>query len=313
MKQVHRSRQAAVQLKNIDLNLLVVLDDLHTTRSTTTTARRLGRTQSAISHALARLRDVFDDPLFVRSGRALAPTATALALAGPLHELLERTQTLVQTGASFDAARLARTFTMASTDFFDTVVLPRALPALLREAPSTSVATRFVADAIEPLLLSRELDVGFGTRFRRQPALVVEDVGDDELVLLARTGHPALRRGLDLDTFVGLDHVLVAPRGLPGSPIDTLLEARGRARRVAVRTSSFGAAAHLVATTDLVTSLPSRFAKALARRDPVKAVPLPFTAPRYTFSLAWARVAEDDPAHAWFRQHILAAARAALR
>jgi DNA-binding transcriptional LysR family regulator len=141
MKQVHRSRQAAVQLKNIDLNLLVVLDDLHTTRSTTTTARRLGRTQSAISHALARLRDVFDDPLFVRSGRALAPTATALALAGPLHELLERTQTLVQTGASFDAARLARTFTMASTDFFDTVVLPRALPALLREAPSTSVAS----------------------------------------------------------------------------------------------------------------------------------------------------------------------------
>jgi DNA-binding transcriptional LysR family regulator len=313
MKKVHRTRQAAVQLKNIDLNLLVILDDLHKTRSTTTTARRLGRTQSAISHALGRLRDVFDDPLFVRSGRAFAPTATATALAGPLRELLERTQALLQTGATFDVARLARTFTMASTDFFDTVVLPSALPALLREAPTVSVATRFLADAIEPLLLSGELDVGFGTRFRPQPALVVEEVGDDELVLLLRRGHPALRRRIDLDAFVGLDHVLVAPRGLPGGPVDALLEVRGRSRRVAVRTASFSAAAHLVATTDLVTSLPSRFAKALGRREPLTSVRLPFPAPRYTFSLAWARLAEDDPAHAWFRRHVLAAARAALR
>lgn len=314
MKRVHAKRQA-IELKNIDLNLLVVLDEVVRARSTTMAARRLGRTQSAVSHALSRLRDVFGDPLFVRSGRALIPTPLCEALRAPLIDLLDRTRALVEVGAAFDASRLARTFTVASTDFFDSVLWPRALGPILDDAPLVNVTTRAIADNLEVALANRDADIGFTTRAITQASVVTAEVGSDELALVLRKGHKALARfarggraDVDVAAYAALDHVLVVPRGLPGSPVDTLLEARGLRRRVVLRTPSFAAAARLIAESDIVTAMPARFAAALAAREPIAIVPLPFVPPRFTFTAAWSRAVDEDPAHQWFRRHLLAAA-----
>src|SRR5262249_12523893 len=135
------------QLAQVDLNLLVVLDDLLRSRSTTVTAKRLGRTQSAVSHALARLRAMFDDPLLIRAGSVLKPTASAERMQAPLRDALLHAAALV-TGSStaFEPARVDRTFIIACADYAEVILMPRLLPVLRRQAPGVDVVTRFLGD-----------------------------------------------------------------------------------------------------------------------------------------------------------------------
>lgn len=303
MKDVHHVAAA-------DLNLLVVLDELLRTRSTTLAARRLGRTQSAVSHALSRLRDTFADPLFVRAGATLRPTHVAESLATPVRELLERAETLLsRSNEAFDPKRIERTFVLAGTDYAEMLILPRLIPILRREAPGIDLVTRFLGDEVERAIQAREVDVAFGARLRALSGVARDDVRTDPMVVVLRRGHPATRRRLTPESFAALDHVLVTPRGLPGSAMDSALESLGLSRRVVLRLPHFAAAAHVVARTDLVVMMPAGFAE-LVRRDAglvTLATPVPIAA--FTFAIAYAAAAENDPAHRWFRQQVVAIGR----
>lgn len=298
-----------VQLHTLDLNLLLVLDALLRTASATQAARQLGRTQSAVSHSLQRLREMFGDPLFVRVGARLRPTPRAEALRGPLAELLERTTALLST-PSFDPARLERTFHVASTDVIDAAVLPALVPALAREAPQVAVATRMGVLDLELALQQRELDLAIVTTLRSTAGLTLEPLFDDQLALVLRRRHPALRAPIGPDVYCALRHVLVAPRGLPGSPVDDALALKGRQRFLALRTTSFTAALRVVATSDLVTALPSRFARLAPRA--VVTRPLPVGVAPFRFRLAWSAALDTDPAHRWFRGRLRDALLAAF-
>jgi DNA-binding transcriptional LysR family regulator len=292
---------------------LVVLAELLRTRSTTATAKRLGRTQSAVSHALARLRAQFDDELFVRAGAALQPTARAAAMIEPLERVLQGARSLVsQSGVAFDPARLERTFVLGGTDMSDVVILPRLVPMLLREAPGVSIWSRAPGDLVERAIQEREVDLVMGTRFRPLAGLVQQRIGELSMVSVLRAGHPSLRAPLDLDAFLALDHVLVTPRNLPGSPVDDALEAMGRTRRVVLRLPHFTAAAFVVAQTDLVISLPRPFAEAMARSTPLAIVPLPLDLPPFAFAVAFHEAYSLDPAHRWFRERFVDVARETL-
>ena len=294
-------------LAAVDLNLLVVLDELLRHRSTTKVARRLGRTQSAVSHALARLRSTFHDPLFVRAGAALRPTASAEALAAPLRAVLDAAEALLSgTRAAFDPARLERTFVIGGTDYAEIVLLPRLLPALRREAPAVSLVTRFLGDDVDRAMKTRELDLAFGASLRALPGITVRKVVDVPMVVLLRRGHPVLRGRLTARRYAALEHVLVTPRGLPGSAVDSALEPLGLARRVLLRVPHFAAAAVVVAHTDLVVTMPADFATGLARRLGLVTRPVPFPLPPSTFFLGYSSTYEDDVAHRWFRERVLA-------
>ncbi len=298
-----------VHLPALDLNLLLVLDVLLRTASATQAARQLGRTQSAVSHSLQRLRELFDDPLFVRVGGRLRPTPRAEELRGPLAELTERAGALFA-ARSFDPARLERVFRLASTDLIDAAVLPDLLPRLGKEAPRVALVTRLGVVELELALQQRELDLAVVTTLRSAAGLTLEPLFEDRLALVLRRRHPALRGPLDLDTYCALRHVLVAPRGLPGSPVDDALAARRRQRFLALRTTSFTAALRVVASSDLVTALPSRFARAAHRA--VVTRPLPLAVPPFRFHLAWSAALDADPAHRWFRSALRAALLAAF-
>lgn len=300
-----------VHLPSLDLNLLVVLDALLREGSGTRAARRLGRTQSAVSHALGRLRDVFGDPLFIRVGPALRPTPRADALRAPLADLLDRTVGLLGGADELDPRRLERTFVVGSTDLLDNTALPGLLTALAEEAPHVSVTTRTVGDHLERALQQREVDVAFVTHLETQAGLGGEDLFDDVLHLMLRRGHPALKKPITLDVYCALSHVLVAPKGGDRGPIDQALADLGRQRHITLRTPSFTAALRVVAATDLVVALPARFARTAPRSVVVKKLPLPDLG--HTFRLAWSLALEHDAGHRWFRGQLRRAVLGAYR
>ena len=298
------------QIAHVDLNLLVVLDELLRVRSTTLAARRLGRTQSAVSHALGRLRAMFKDPLFVRAGATLRPTSRAEEMQGALRDVLAHTEAIVtRSGASFDPSRLERTFVVAGTDYAEIVLMPRLMPLLRREAPGVAVVTRFVGDDLERVIQSREVDLGYGTRFRNVAGLVEEPIGHEEMRAILRRNHPALKKRLTAKDYAALDHVLVTPRGLPGGSVDDALAPLGLTRRVVLRMPHFAAAALIVAQTDLVVTLPAGFAVHMAKRLGLVAVPLPFVMPGFTFAIAYSASYADDAGHRWFRARVVASAQ----
>jgi DNA-binding transcriptional LysR family regulator len=298
------------ELAQADLNLLVVLEDLLRSRSTTVTAKRLGRTQSAVSHALGRLRTTLRDPLFIRGGSVLKPTARAERMQRPLRDLLLHASALVAgSSAAFEPARIDRTFVVACADYAEVILMPRLVPAVRRRAPGVDVVTRFLGDDFDRAAQAREVDLAYGTGFRSLSGTVVEPVGHDDLVLLMRRGHPALRQRLTVRRYAALDHVLVAPRGLPGSPVDRALERLGMSRRVVLRMPHFAAATVIVSKTDLVVTLPEGLGREVGKGLGLVSVPLPLAVPGFTFSIGYSSSFVDDPAHRWFRLEVLAAAR----
>jgi DNA-binding transcriptional LysR family regulator len=289
-----------MELHDVDLGLLPVLHELLRTRSTTLTAKRLGCTQSSASHALARLRAQFGDPLLVRVGRSLSPTRFAEELAPRLEAALGEVAGLFMARPAFSVATLERSFGFAGTDFSELLILPRLVRRLTREAPGVDLVCAAVGADVERRLQEREVDLAFGTQFRERAGLVVKKVAEDELVLLLRKGHPKSAR-LDLARYAALGHVLVAPRGSAGGAVDLALEALGKTRRVVVRVGHFATAASLVADTDLVTAMPRSYAMAMQARLAVVVRPLPLDVPRFAFTLAWNEQLSRDPAHRWFR------------
>jgi DNA-binding transcriptional LysR family regulator len=296
-------------LAQVDLNLLMVLDELLRSRSTTIAAKRLGRTQSAVSHSLARLRATFDDPLLLRAGAVLEPTARAERMQAPLREVLLRAAALVDgSSGAFDPTRIERTFVVACTDYAEVTLMPRLLPVLRRQAPGVDVVTRYLGDEFDRAVQSREVDLAYATRFRALSGIVVKPVRSESLVLLVRRGHPALGRRMSVRRYAALDHVLVAPRGLPGSAVDTALESLGLTRRVVLRMPHFTAAAVVVSKTDLVVTLPEGLAREVAPGLGLVSVPVPFAISGFTFSVGYSSGFEDDAAHRWFRERVVEAA-----
>lgn len=296
-------------LAQVDLNLLVVLEDLLRSRSTTVTARRLGRTQSAVSHSLARLRETFGDRLFFRAGSTLQPTAMAERLEGPLRELLLQARAVTfGKAAPLDPARIERTFVVACADYAEVTIFPRLLPVLRRDAPGIDIVTRFHGNESDRAAQTREVDLAYGARFRALSGLVVQAIGPAKMIVLLRKGHPALSRRLTARRYADLAHVAVMPRGLPGSPADDALDLLGLRRRVVLRTQHFASAAVIVARTDLVVTLPESIARELGRTLGLVSVPVPFPLADVGFEIGFSATLEHDPAHRWFRTRFREAA-----
>jgi DNA-binding transcriptional LysR family regulator len=286
----------------LDLNLLVTLDALLAERSVTRAARRLGVTQPAVSHRLRALRERLGDPLLVGSRRDLVLTERAKAIAGPLGQALASARSALEAGVSFDPARTERSFVMSTSDLGEVVVVPRVLEFLRAEAPGVKVVIRKMPSDPGEQLASGALELVVGAPLPPQAGLVRQVVGYDDLVVLAREGHPALRRGkVSLASFVEAAHVLVDTGVVPGSVVDAELERRGLRRRVAVQVAHFVAAPFLVARSDLLATVGRSFARAFCEHMPLVAAPHPLELRGYDAIMTWHERSRNDPAHRWFR------------
>lgn len=299
-----------MEVGEVDLNLLITLRALLREESVTRAAARLGRSAPAVSQALAKLRALTGDPLLVRAGRGMVPTPRARVLRPQVEALLEEAASVFERGGAFDPSSSRRTFLVHGSDYV-IHVLGVALDALLRaEGPGVSLQFMPNTTADPDLVRDGTLDAAIGVYRELHPEIRIQKLFDESLVCVVRLGHPDVRRRLTVERFTQLQHVQIAPRGRGGGVVDDALAALGVQRRVTRRVPFFYAGLVLASCTDLVLTLPRRLALAEAERHGLRVVELPFALAPYAISQIWHPRLEADPAHRWFRQRVLAAAKA---
>jgi len=294
-----------------DLNLLVSLALLAEERSVTATAKRVGVSQSAMSHQLKRLREHFADPLFVASPSGLVPTPRLEALAGPLREALAAVGAALDEGAPFDPSTSTERFVVAGSDIHELVGMPRLLSRLALEAPHVRVAfVRRSPRVVEELTQGRvHLAVapavgsvpGVGLD---HPQLQQRRLRVDGFRVLVRDGHPRIRKRLTLEAYLDVDHILVSPAGGEGSVVDRALAKRGERRHVRAQVSHFAPAPFLVARTDLILTCPTGLAEAGTELAPVRSFAPPIELPETPAHAYWHERFHHDPAHRWLREFV---------
>ncbi|MEN2990224.1 LysR family transcriptional regulator [Tistrella sp. BH-R2-4] len=295
-----------MDLPRHDLGLLLSLDVLLAELSVTRAARRLGISQPALSAQLARLRDLFDDPLLVRSGRGLVPTSRAEALRAPLNRLLEELQSLVAAEMPFDPTAGPVAARVIATDYVHATATSR----LVRSFQIQGLAARVVMMSHDAQRSRGDLEEGRADLMIASEALLPmglrhEPLFHEGFVVVQRKGHPRGTPPFDLDSFCACDHALVTPVGgtLKGVT-DEVLAALGRSRRIAALLPSFLQLPPLIVMTDLIAVAPRRLA--MARADDLDMFAPPVDLPGFTIHLAWHPRRDHDPRVSWLRSRIRA-------
>ncbi|CUJ09507.1 Nodulation protein D 2 [Achromobacter xylosoxidans] len=284
-----------------DLNLLLTLDVLLTECNVARAARRLRLSPSAMSRALARLRDTTGDPLLVRAGRGLVPTPRAQELREQVSRLVQEAQGVLRPAELLDPSRLSRHFTLRTSDGFVEYFGPALIALAQREAPG--VRLRFVQKPDKDSAPLRDGSVDLETGVigaASSPEIRTRALFRDRFIGVVRAGHPLARGKVTAARYAAGQHVLVSRRGLDKGPIDEGLRALGLAREIAVIVAGFSDALSLARGSDLIASVPERHTGNL--RAGMHSFALPVEVPALTVSMLWHPRMGADPAHRWLRE-----------
>ncbi len=289
-------------LRRIDLNLLIVFETMMHERSVTRTAEKLFLGQPAISAALGRLRGIFNDPLFVRNGRLMEPTARAQELFELLVPALDSISNAISATSDFEPASSDAVFRIGLSDEVEFSLLPALLKRLRIEAPGVSLVVRRVNYLTLPgLLASGEITVGVSYS---------EDLPANAKRKTLRRSKPLLLRAdtapgaLTLDDYCRRPHAIVSFAGDLHGFIDDELAKIERKRRMVLAVPQFNGLASLLGGTDMLATVPDYAAKALVAMGGLRSEPLPFAAQSYELSMAWSGAHDNDPAERWLRSRL---------
>ena len=300
------SNMHELHLRSLDLNLILALDALLEERSVTRAAQRVGITQSAMSHALARLRAVTGDALLVRTANGMVATARAEELGPPIRRALEGVAAALRPPQAFEPKTAARRIRIGTGDYGEIVLLPCVLKRLAKEAPRVDLRVVFQGDNAAGMLRSGDVDLLLSPLFAAEigPGMYARKLFDERFVCVVRRGHPLASKKLTLARYAAASHALISPRGKEGSQTDDALTRLGLSRRVAVTVPHFLVAPHIVAQSDLVLTLPARVANMLAA--PLGLVilepPSELRLDGFTMSAVWHERTHADPALRWTRE-----------
>jgi DNA-binding transcriptional LysR family regulator len=314
---------------NLDLNLLRVLDVLLEERSVTRAGARLGLTQSAVSHALNRLRYQLEDDLFVRGPAGMAPTPRAVEMGPQVHAALNQLQAAVAP-ADFHALTTERRFAVIAGAYASAVIAPVLASRLAEEAPLAELAIVEYDNDVLERLDSRRADFLIGSVLASPDRFARETIMVEELVWIVRSGHPRLGGGpTDLQTLVSVPHIVIA-RPIPGvleggadrrafisraswedaGAFEAALASQGLTRRVGATVPDNYTALAMAARTDMATLVPRRLALLSAQGGRVKIVDPPYDSPPVDIGLLYLKDRLADPPIAWLRDQIRAVAAA---
>ncbi len=294
------------QMKHYDLNLLRALDALLATGSVTAAAERMHLSTPAMSHTLARLREVFGDPLLVRAGRRLVATPRALALAEPVRQLLAQADALRAHADPDDFSAVQRRFVVRATEG---VLVGYGVGLSMQMAQRMPLSSLQVLpeNHHDPAgLREGRIDLDLGAGHRQDPELVVHPLSSRNLLGVVAAGHALARGRVTAQRLAAARHVEVAT--LPGEElaVDAALAARGLRRHVALVVPSAVAALLTCARLDLVACVPERTARAMGAALGLHVFALPLPLPAVPLRLAWHPRQDADPAHRWLRETLLA-------
>jgi len=302
MKTIHLSR--------IDLNLFVVFDAIYTEGGITRASKRLNLTQPAISHALARLRELFDDPLFMRQGKSMIPTPLSRRMIDPVRESLQGIEATLRRVDRFDPATAHKHFTVGMRDVRELTALPVLLRTVTRTAPFVDLAiVRAERKQLEAELAAGTLDAAIDVRLALSDEVRRQRIDVERLVVVARPDHPSVKRALDLETYLAQEHIVVSSRRRGFGVEDYELSRHGLKRRIRLRCQHYFAACRVVSETDLILTMAERYARIVNRLFRNRVVPFPLAVPDYDAYLYWHVNADADPANRWLRKQLLQAFR----
>lgn len=294
-----------VLLRNIDLNLLVVLDALLTEKHVTRTGARLHLSQPAISHSLSKLRVLLDDPILIRQGSEVVLSALAQNLQAPLKEILSQIEILLGKSIDFVPANSHRTFRLAMSDYGAAIVLPKLLRQLRAEAPNTTlVVTQDSRHGMLEQIAQGKIDLALGV-FPNLSADISSEVLFEETFscLLDRSTLPTNGQ-LDLDNYLLRPHISVSVDGCSNGEIDRLLRDEGLQRRIAVSVPHWRTVPSMISNTDLILTVATRtLDNALLDEELVSLSP-PLPIPPFPFVQLWHNRFGEDPAHRWLREQV---------
>lgn len=292
-------------LRNIDLNLLVVLHALLTEKHVTRTGERLHLSQPAISHSLNKLRVLLDDPILIREGNEVMLSAMAQNLQDPLREILSQIETLFGKSIDFDAANSQRTFQLAMSDYGAAIILPKLLVRLRREAPNTTlVVTQDSRHGMFEQVAQGKIDLALGVFPSLTPDVSMEVLFEESFSCLLDQWTLSKEGMLDLESYLERPHIQVSMDGGVNGEVDSVLRAEGLRRHIAVSVPHWRTAPSLLHNTDLILTIATRTLEdTLLHPDLVK-LPPPFSIPRFPFVQIWHQRFCDDPAHAWLRDQV---------
>ena len=297
-----------MNIRNIDLNLLVAFDAVFDARSVTRAADRLALTQPTVSGMLKRLRDLFSDELFIRSSHGIIPTPRAEALAVPIKDLLGTAQALI-TPEDFDPTTTETTFKLSGNDYMLFAVISPVIAELRKIAPRArvSVVPRPVT-GLPDLMARGEIDYYVASPEFMIPDLPSRLLCKDRYVCVARKEHPLRTEQISLQQLCAYDHLLVAPAGGSFSgPVDSVLASLGYRRRVTVALPTFPVLFEVLRTDDFLAFVPEQLLR--RRRSELKVFEMEFPTPSLEIIANWHPRLASDPRHKWLRELVVSVAK----
>ena len=297
-----------MHISRVDLNLFTVFDAIYVEGSITRASHKMHLTQPAISHALGRLRLLFGDPLFERRGHTMVPTPLARSIIEPVRLSLRGLEVTLNGLDRFDPATSKRQFMLALRDVLEAAMLAPLMAGIARSAPLVDWrALQVERTELEGELAAGTLDAAIDVLLPLSADILRAPLAVDKTVVLARRGHPQIEAALDLPTYLKQEHVLASSRRRGPGLGDTELSRLGLQRRIRLRCQHYFAACRVVSQTDLVLTMPERFARVVNQQFGNQILPFPLDMAPIDIYLYWHANVDHDPANRWLRAQVMQA------
>jgi DNA-binding transcriptional LysR family regulator len=292
-----------MELRQIDLNLLVIFNQLLLDRRVSTSADKLGLSQPAVSNALKRLRTLLKDELFVRTAKGMEPTPYAMHLVEPIAYALGTLQNALNQRDSFDPATSQRTFTLGLTDIGEIYFMPTLMETMSRVAPHIKISTlRHHTGHLGEDMAAGTVDIAVGLLPSLTTGFFQRRLFKQRYVCVFRQGHPLADNPISMAQYKSLSHVGVTSANTGHSEVDAWLQRKGIERQIQLHVPHFVAVGHILQSSDLIATVPERFADKCAGPFQLETSPLPFKLPDIAINLFWHAKYNREPANMWLRQ-----------
>jgi DNA-binding transcriptional LysR family regulator len=291
-----------MNLKDVDLNLLLVFNHLLSERRVSAVAEKLGMTQPGVSNALKRLRLLLGDDLFLRTSRGMEPTPYATQLAEPIGYALSTIQNTLSQVSTFDPASSARKFTFGMTDIGEIYFLPKLMERLAAQAPGVTISTvRNTAVNLQDEMEAGHVDLAIGFLPQLKSGYFQRRLFKQRYVCLFRKGHALDKPTLTIEEFAAAEHAIVVADGTGHAKVDETIEGKGIRRRVRLTVPHFVALGHILSTTNMVATVPERYARECSVPFGLKYVTHPVALPEIGINVFWHAKYNKEPANQWLR------------
>lgn len=291
-----------MELKDIDLNLLVIFNQMLTERKVSKVAENLGLGQPAVSNALARLRKLFGDKLFLRTSSGMQPTPLADQLAESISYALGMIHGAINVKNSFDPATSKRSFSVGMTDIGEIYFLPLLMEKLQKVAPAVSISTvRNTTINLKDSMEAGHVDLAIGLLPQLKAGFFQQRLFTQQYVCMFRQGHSLDKKKVLASDFFAADHVAIVSAGTGHGMVDEILDKNSPQRKVRLTVPHFVAVGHILQSTDLVATVPERLAEKMAKPFNLKYVAHPIKLPQIAINLFWHAKYHKDPANQWLR------------